>query len=113
MGSEMARQTNALLTGKQVTYVNELAHMQSPHTEHFQEQFSEDWDYCDENPLHENITTHGEVAARFGPASNIYHAGMVSQTFDSKDDWSYKCNRHTQENSLEGTEEAQPSQTGK
>ncbi|KUI63603.1 hypothetical protein VM1G_10286 [Cytospora mali] len=41
------------------------------------EQFSEDWDYINQHPLAENVNTHGEVAGRFGPASNIYHVGLA------------------------------------
>ncbi|ROV93148.1 hypothetical protein VMCG_08738 [Cytospora schulzeri] len=41
------------------------------------EQSSEDWDYIDQHPLPEDIKTYGEVAGRFGPASNIYHVGLT------------------------------------
>ncbi|KAJ4387555.1 hypothetical protein N0V93_008150 [Gnomoniopsis smithogilvyi] len=42
------------------------------------EQFSQDWDYVDRNPLADNIDTYGPVAGHFGPPSNIYHIGLVS-----------------------------------
>lgn len=43
-----------------------------------QEQFSEDWDYCERDPVSENIDTYGQVAGHYGPASNVYHVGLVS-----------------------------------
>lgn len=33
----------------------------------------------DRNPLADNVDTYGPVAGHFGPASNIYHIGLVSE----------------------------------
>lgn len=38
----------------------------------------------DKNPLADNVDTYGPVAGHFGPASNIYHIGLVSR-FDTAD----------------------------
>lgn len=31
------------------------------------------------HPFEDNIDTYGQVAGRYGPASNIYHVGLVSR----------------------------------